>query len=1267
MAEPSIILRSAVAGKAPTTTTLDFGQLAINTSDGIIYYKSQDSAGGTEIINQLGGADSGFANNSLITLSPGSGLLSGGSFTINQSNNEVISFKIDSSVIPTLVGNNTFSGTNTFSTLSNQAAELTAVMIDGSGTLGTRELDASAFTNTAITTNVTEGTNLYYTGSRANTAIDTRVTQSFVNNLNVDAITLGGNDSSYYLDYNNFANIPDSAGALIEDTTVTLAAGAGLLSGGSFTTNQSTPSTITFKVDSSSIPTLVGGLLDSAAIPSLDIGTDTHGILPLSRTTGTIDSSQIPTLVLSTDVIGTIDSSQIPSIDINNDTHSILDSDRLPPLPSLANDATITLSAGNGLITGGSFTTDQAGNVTITHALGTPSTLTGSTTNAVTPTSHTHEIDETGFSIAASQLTGTLDSAAIPSLSISTDTHGSLALSRTTGILDSAQIASFDIATDTHGILSLARTSGTLDSSQIPVLSLSSDIDGTTTDLPEGTNLYFTNARSRSAISVTDAGGEGSLAYNSGTGVITYTGPSPANDATITLSAGNGLITGGSFTTDQSGNATITHTLGTPTTLTSATTNTVTATSHTHEIDESGFSIAATQLTGTIDSARLPTLVLSADINGTTTDLTEGTNLYYTVTRANSAIDTRVNKAFVDALNVDADTLDGQNGTYYLDYGNFTNTPDSAGAVVNDTTITIAGGNGIITGGDFTTNQLTPETITLNIDSSAVATLTSGLIDSSQIPVLKLGTDVTGTTDNITEGTNQFFTTARARSSITVNDTGGEGSLAYDSGTGVMTYTGPLPSVGAYPLIETAVGITMEQANHYHVSDSAQTMTLPLADSADRLELSVRGFTNTTVARNGNKIMGIAEDITLNVPYSSLTFEFIDSDYGWFVSDTRGDVTVVNSYDGSFDSAQFPSIDINNDTHSILDSDRLPPLPSPANDATITLTAGNGLITGGSFTTDQAGNVTITHTLGTPSTLTSTTTNAVTAASHTHLIDESGFSIAPSQLTGDVALGTGTSGSYVQQGATSGSGISGSVNSESGTFTVTSNATNLNTASTTVFRDASGNFSAGTITAALTGNASTATTAAAWTTGRTISLTGDVTGTSAAWTGSGNISFTTAVGNDTHTHNANNLTGTTLAAGVTASSLTSVGTLTNLDVDNVNVNGSTVTYNSIAATTAATNTLATITETSIASFTAATYGGGKFVITAKDGVNRHICELLVTHDGTTAIATQYGSISTAGDLATYDVDINTGSVRILATSASTASTVYNVSETLLVA
>lgn len=64
---------------------------------------------------------------------------------------------------------------------------------------------------------------------------------------------------------------------------------------------------------------------------------------------------------------------------------------------------------------------------------------------------------------------------------------------------------------------------------------------------------------------------------------------------------------------------------------------------------------------------------------------------------------------------------------------------------------------------------------------------------------------------------------------------------------------------------------------------------------------------------------------------------------------------------------------------------------------------------------------------------------------------------------------------------TSGTGLSGSGTftanqSANGTITITSNATSANTASAIVARDASGNFSAGTITAALSGNATTATT-----------------------------------------------------------------------------------------------------------------------------------------------------------------------------------------------
>jgi hypothetical protein len=86
---------------------------------------------------------------------------------------------------------------------------------------------------------------------------------------------------------------------------------------------------------------------------------------------------------------------------------------------------------------------------------------------------------------------------------------------------------------------------------------------------------------------------------------------------------------------------------------------------------------------------------------------------------------------------------------------------------------------------------------------------------------------------------------------------------------------------------------------------------------------------------------------------------------------------------------------------------------------------------------------------------------------------------------------------------------------------VTSNATSANTNSTVVARDASGNFSAGTITAALSGNATTATTLQ---TARTI---GGV-----SFNGSANINLpgVNTAGNQNTTGTAANVTGTVAIA-----------------------------------------------------------------------------------------------------------------------------------------
>tara|TARA_R100001443_G_scaffold2348_1_gene7900 strand:+ start:882 stop:2111 length:1230 start_codon:yes stop_codon:yes gene_type:complete len=73
------------------------------------------------------------------------------------------------------------------------------------------------------------------------------------------------------------------------------------------------------------------------------------------------------------------------------------------------------------------------------------------------------------------------------------------------------------------------------------------DLAGNTTaDLTENTNLYYTNARARGAVSVTDSGGLGSLAYNNSSGVITYTGPANSDiTGLISVASGSGLTYSG--------------------------------------------------------------------------------------------------------------------------------------------------------------------------------------------------------------------------------------------------------------------------------------------------------------------------------------------------------------------------------------------------------------------------------------------------------------------------------------------------------------------------------------------------------------------------------------------------------------------------------------------------------------------------------------------------------------------------------------------------
>ena len=91
-----------------------------------------------------------------------------------------------------------------------------------------------------------------------------------------------------------------------------------------------------------------------------------------------------------------------------------------------------------------------------------------------------------------------------------------------------------------------------------------------------------------------------------------------------------------------------------------------------------------------------------------------------------------------------------------------------------------------------------------------------------------------------------------------------------------------------------------------------------------------------------------------------------------------------------------------------------------------------------------------------------------------------------------------------------------------------------------------------------------------------------------------------------------------------------------------------------------THTTTATSQVSIAEYAHATYDGVKAVITADDGTNRSITEILITHNGTTAIATEYAQLNTSTALATFDVDISGTDIRILATPAATTSTAFAV-------
>ena len=138
----------------------------------------------------------------------------------------------------------------------------------------------------------------------------------------------------------------------------------------------------------------------------------------------------------------------------------------------------------------------------------------------------------------------------------------------------------------------------------------------------------------------------------------------------------------------------------------------------------------------------------------------------------------------------------------------------------------------------------------------------------------------------------------------------------------------------------------------------------------------------------------------------------------------------------------------------------------------------------------------------------------------------------------------------------------------------------------------------------------------------------------------------------------------TTGGGVGAQNLNGLADVT---ITGTPVIGETLTHNGTKFVNdyTATTTTTSVSQTSILSLDLSVYRSVEYQIQVTEGSKYHTTKILAIHNGTTASHNEFGTLNIGSSTATFDVDISGSNLRLLATPASSNSTVFKVKFTAI--